>query len=45
MDWNAINLTLAAKPKMYNLWYSKQCSGWCGVGAKLKYWEKGADST
>ena len=36
---------LTAKHKMYNLWYGKQCSGWCGVGSKLKYWEKGADST
>ena len=37
VDWKAINLTLTAKPKMYNLWYGKQCSGWCGVGSKLKY--------
>ena len=45
VDWPTINLTLAAKPKMYNLWYGKQCSSWCSVGAKLKYWEKGADLT
>ena len=41
VDWEAIDLTLAAKPKMYNLWYGKQCSGWCEVGSKLKYWEEG----
>ena len=28
VDWKAVNSTLAAKPKMYNLWYGKQCSGW-----------------
>ena len=36
-------MTLAVKPKMYNLWYNKQCSGWSGVGSKLKYLEKGTD--
>ena len=24
VDWDAIELTLKGKPKMYNLWYSKQ---------------------
>ena len=36
VDWEAIRLTLTGKPKMYNQWYSKQCSGWCGTGKNLK---------
>ena len=27
VDWDAIELVLKGKPKMYNLWYGKQCSG------------------
>ena len=29
---------------MYQLWYGKQCSGWCGTGNRLKYWEKDANT-
>ena len=36
VDWDAIELSLKSKPKMYNLWYGKQCSGWCGTNKKLK---------
>ena len=35
VDWEALKLTLSGKPKMYNVWYSKQCSGWCGTNKKL----------
>ena len=38
VDWDAIKLTLKGKSKMYNLWYGKQCSGWCSTNKKLKQW-------
>ena len=38
VDWDAVKLVLACKPKMYNLWYSKQCSGWCGTNSRLVEW-------
>ena len=44
VDWGAINLALSGKFRMYQLWYGKQCSGWCGTGNRLKYWEKDADT-
>ena len=28
VDWGAANLVLSDKFRMYQLWYSKQCSGW-----------------
>ena len=39
VDWEAIRLMLTGKPKIYNQWYSKQCSGWCGTGKNLKNWK------
>ena len=44
VDWETIELTLKGKPKMYNLWYGKQCSGWCGTNKKLKQWGQTDDS-
>ena len=44
VDWDAIELSLKSKPKMYNLWYGKQCSGWCGTNKKLKQWGQTTDS-
>ena len=44
VDWEAIRLMLAGKPKMYNQWYSKQCSGWCGTGKNLKNWRRTDDA-
>ena len=29
---------------MYNIWYSKQCSGWCGTNSKLVEWGRSTDS-
>ena len=29
---------------MYNIWYSKQCSGWCGTNSKLVEWGRSNDS-
>ena len=45
VDWDALKLTLSSKPKMYNIWYSKQCSGWCGTGKKLLDWKQTDDSS
>ena len=44
VEWDALKMTLACKPKMYNVWYSKQCSGWCGVNSKLVDWGYSTDS-
>ena len=32
------------KPKMYNIWYSKQCLGWYGTNSKLVEWGRSTDS-
>ena len=40
VDWESLDLALKVKPKMYNLWYGKQCSGWCATNYKLKQWKK-----
>ena len=32
IDFDAIQSVLKSKPQMYNLWYGKQCSGFCGTG-------------
>ena len=42
--WDTIELMLEDKPKLYNLWYGKQCSGWCGTSTKLKEWGQTTDS-
>ena len=44
VNWEAIRLMLTGKPKMYNQWYSKQCSGWCGTGKNLKNWKRTDDA-
>ena len=44
VDWGAVNLALSNKFRMYQLWYGKQCSGWCRTGNRLKYWEKEVDT-
>ena len=36
-------MALSAKPKMYNLWYGKQCSGFCATGYWLKIRSKGKE--
>ena len=45
VDWEALKLMLSGKPKMYNVWYSKQCSGWCGTNKKLVEWRRASDSS
>ena len=36
IDFKAVQMALSSKPKMYNLWYGKQCSGFYATG----YWMK-----
>ena len=45
VDWDTLKLSLSSKPKMYNIWYSKQCSGWCGTGKKLLDWKQTDNSS
>ena len=30
---------------MYQLWYGKQCSGYCGTGEMLRRWDKEANAS
>jgi hypothetical protein len=32
-------------PKMYQLWFVKQCSGFCGMGQMISRWDKEALSS
>ena len=32
ISWTDIKANLQSKPCMYQLWYGKQCSGYCGTG-------------
>ena len=41
VDWEALDLALKVKPKMYNPWYRKQYSEWCATNYKLKQRQKG----
>ena len=45
VNWEALDLALKVKPKMYNLWYRKQCSGWCATNYKLKAVEENGQLT
>jgi len=38
--WEDLHHTLEKKPKMYQLWYGKQGSGFCGTGEMLKRWKE-----
>ena len=40
MSWKDISQVLATKPRMYQLWYGKQCSGYCGTSQMIFRWEK-----
>ena len=40
VNWEALDRALKVKPKMYNVWYGKQCPGWCATNYKLKQWKK-----
>jgi endonuclease/exonuclease/phosphatase family metal-dependent hydrolase len=34
VEWNALRDLLERRPRMYQIWYGKQCSGFCGTGAR-----------
>ena len=38
VEWDRIELALSDKPRMYKLWYGKQCTGFCGTNSKLVQW-------
>lgn len=40
--WEPLRWLLERKPKMYNLWYAKQCSGYCGTGEMITRYDKNA---
>jgi hypothetical protein len=42
--WEDLRKTLQGRPRMYQLWYGKQCSGYCGVGAMISKWDKNESS-
>ena len=35
---------MSDKPWIYQLWYRKQCSGYCGTGGMIGRWNKEADA-
>ena len=43
IDWEATTAVMDAKPKMYNIWYGKQCSGVCATGKWMKIRTKGRE--
>ena len=42
--WDDLNRFLNRKPSMYQLWYGKQGSGYCGTGKWLQRWDPDADA-
>jgi hypothetical protein len=40
--WEDLRSLLQGRPKMYQLWFGKQCqcSGFCGTGDKLSQWDR-----
>lgn len=42
--WEDLRSLLSKRPKMYQLWFAKQFSGFCGTGQMLSRWDKEASS-
>ncbi len=40
--WEDIRCVLDKRPRMYQLWYGKQCSGFCGTGTRVKRYDREA---
>ena len=40
IDWNLLGDTLQAFPEMFQLWYLKHVSNFCGIGSQMKYMNK-----
>jgi len=38
IDWDAIEDATASSPNLFNLWMTKQVSGFCAVGKMMKRW-------
>ena len=45
VNWEDLQDILAIKPKIYQLWFGKQCSGYCGTWEMLRRWDKTASSS
>jgi len=44
VQWDDIRSALEQKPRMYQLWYAKQGSGYCGTGKNMKQWQMTTNS-
>ena len=42
--WRNLRQLIETKPRMYQLWFGKQNSGFCGTGQMLRRWDKTASS-
>ena len=40
IDWTLLGDTLHAFPEVFQLWYSKHISNFCGIGSQMKYMNK-----
>ena len=43
VDWRMLALTLDSKPKMYQLWLTKQVTGFCGTQSMMAHWDDERD--
>jgi sentrin-specific protease 1 len=43
--WADLRSLLEKRPKMYQLWYGKQCSGFCGTGQMISRWDPDASDS
>ena len=44
VQWDDLRRALDSKPRMYQLWYAKQGSGYCGTGKNMKQWQMTTNS-
>jgi hypothetical protein len=43
--WSGLQQAMASYPKMFQIFISKQVSGWCGSNSKLSLWDSNVDNT
>ena len=44
VQWDDLRRALDGKPRMYQLWYAKQGSGYCGTGKNMQQWQMTTNS-
>ena len=44
VQWDDLQRALDSKPRMYQLWYANQGSGYCGTGKNMKQWKMATHS-